>query len=103
MPSPHLLTNCLTVFDHFGGLVLKGLTLSCMMLKNDQTQFENLAFKILKYVWPVFNIKHEMFKRNISFSYRDHSFSTCAKYSENLTFLPLDTHSHVCVSGGKKF
>ena len=33
----------------------------------------------------------------------DHSFSTYAKSSENLNFLPPDTHTYVCMSGGKKF
>ena len=32
----------------------------------------------------------------------DHSFSTYAKFSEKLHFLPPDTHTCVCVSGGKK-
>ena len=33
-------TNCSSVFGHFVGLALKGLTLLCMMLKNDQTYFK---------------------------------------------------------------
>ena len=32
----------------------------------------------------------------------DHSFSTFAKYSEKLTYLPPDTHTYVCVSEGEK-
>ena len=32
----------------------------------------------------------------------DHSFRTCAKSSENLNFLLPDTHTYVCMSGGKK-
>ena len=38
-----LLTNCLSVFDYFVGLALKGLTLSFMILKNDQTYYKNIA------------------------------------------------------------
>ena len=33
---------------------------------------------------------------------RNHSFSTYAKFSENWNFLHTDTHTDVCVSGGKK-
>ena len=33
---------------------------------------------------------------------RDHPFSVCAKFSEKLTGLTPDTHTYVCVSGGKK-
>ena len=32
----------------------------------------------------------------------DHPFSTYAKFSEKLRFLPPDTYTNVCVSGGKK-
>ena len=46
----NLLTNCLSVFDHFVELALKGLsvmldylTLLCIMLKNGQTCFKNLV------------------------------------------------------------
>ena len=35
-------------------------------------------------------------------SSRDHSFRTYAKVSEKSTFLAPDTHTYVCVSGGKK-
>ena len=31
-----------------------------------------------------------------------HTFSTYAKFSKKLTFLPPDTHTYVCVSGGKE-
>ena len=33
---------------------------------------------------------------------RDRSFNRYAKFIEKLTFLPLETHKCVCVSGGKK-
>ena len=33
---------------------------------------------------------------------RDHAFSTYAKFSKNKHFLPHDTRTYVCVSGGKK-
>ena len=36
-------TNCLSVFDHFVGLALKGLTLPRIALKYGQTYFKNLA------------------------------------------------------------
>ena len=42
-----LLMNCLSVFDHFVELALKGLTFSCIMLKNGQTCSENLAVNYL--------------------------------------------------------
>ena len=32
----------------------------------------------------------------------NHSFSTYAKVSEKIAFLPPDMHMYVCVSGGKK-
>ena len=43
-----LVTNCLSVFDHFAGLALKGLTLSLLYLKETAKivlitrQFQNL-------------------------------------------------------------
>ena len=37
----------LSVFDHFVELALKGLTFSCIMLKNCQTCFKNLAVNYL--------------------------------------------------------
>ena len=36
------------------------------------------------------------------FHKRGHPLSTYAKFSEKLTFLTPDTHTYVCVSGGKK-
>ena len=39
--------NCLSVFDHFVELALKGLTFSCIMLKNGQTCFKKLAVNYL--------------------------------------------------------
>ena len=36
-------------------------------------------------------------------SVRVHLFSTHAKFFENYHFLPLDTHTYVCVSGDKNF
>ena len=33
---------------------------------------------------------------------RGHPFSTYVRVSIKLTFLPPDTHTYVCVSGGKK-
>ena len=42
------------------------LTLSCMMLKNDQTYLKNLSmWDLLKYVWPFFIIMHERINKNI--------------------------------------
>ena len=33
---------------------------------------------------------------------RGHPFSTYAKFTEKLTFIPPDIQTSVCVSGGKK-
>ena len=36
-------TNGFSVFGHFLGLALNGLSLSCIMLKNGQTYLKNVA------------------------------------------------------------
>ena len=42
------LTNCLSMCNHFVGLAVKALTLPCIILKNDQTYFKNLALLTLQ-------------------------------------------------------
>ena len=50
---------------------------------------------------PVFNVDfNQLFVHRING--RDYSFSTYAKFSEKLHFLPPDMHMYMCVSGGKK-
>ena len=50
--------------------LLSKLTLSCIMLKNNQMYFKNLAewtSQDLKYVWPYFNIMLERAKWKLAF------------------------------------
>ena len=67
--------NFLSVFDPFVGLPFKGL---------------------------IFQVLANPVSQNYFRYYRDHSFSTCAKFSET-QFLTPDTQPYLPISGGKKF
>ena len=63
---PRLLaTDCLSAFDHFVGLALKGLTLSCMMLKNGRTYLKDFSVitmcssKLFKICYAFFKVMHD--------------------------------------------
>ena len=49
-----------------------------------------------------YNSGHGMIKDSHTVLERSHPFSTYAKISEKLTFVTPDTHTYVCISGGKK-
>ena len=78
-------TKCLSVFDHFMGLALKGLVydiiLSCIILENGQTYFKNLVVRTPQEFWSMFDHFQQKFQMKIDLSW----------------FCYLLNHCHICL------
>ena len=106
-------TNCLRVFGHFVGLALKGLNL-LIKLKASGKLFEKILFFHMELCFfsLVFTAPHPNLQRlgseytllpKCSYLIGDHSFIRFTKFSEKTHSLHSDTHTYVCVSGGRKY
>ena len=72
-------------------------------MRSDLLYSSNLKYKIVQLNLLKVSCMKEKVCMNAQFNtVRDDLFSTYAKFSKKLTFLTPDTHTYVCVLGGKK-